>query len=169
MSPHTYLQPSLQTGKSTTLNAFLPAIVIEYFTRCSAPGSSTSSSSGSSSSGTGGGRPQVPVPNFLSITCADCQRFQGSGAFLNGLLLQLKSCAAGEGLAAAAAAAATEQKCGKPSTAANFAPFFDSLPRDRLNIILVDEIQNAYLLQQTVGGQLGQRQQDVDAVLHMRR
>ncbi len=85
---------------------------------------------------------------------------------MEGLLLQLQESAAREGLAAAAAAAAATLASSKPSTAASFAPYFRSLPRDRLNVILADEFQNAYLLQQVVGGQ---RQQDVGSVLDMRR
>jgi hypothetical protein len=136
----------VQTGKSYMLNEVLPVVASAY---------NSSSSSSSSSS-------------FLRVSCLGCDRINGSGGFLKGILIRLKHSAARQELSAAASTPVPSDTSADTMAMA-IKDFMERLPRDRLNFVLVDEAQCFFLLRRpaSITG-LPRGPLDVDAQLQMR-
>ncbi|KAG2425271.1 hypothetical protein HXX76_013853 [Chlamydomonas incerta] len=169
-----FINGQVKTGKSFMLNEVLPAVANTYCHSRSQSGS--------------GGRPhahagtalrQQLLPNFLHVDCLSFDRSAGAGGFLLELLLGLKRAAAPQQqLAAAASTPVPAPGCSSAGFMISaIQDFMWRLPRDRLNLLLLDEAQSFYLLEQPGAGSRGSgagtqaapSTLDLDAVRHMRR
>ncbi|PNW74470.1 hypothetical protein CHLRE_12g485350v5 [Chlamydomonas reinhardtii] len=151
-----FINGQVKHGKSYMLNEVLPAVANTYF---------CSGGSGRQHAGA-----VLSEPNFLRVDCLDCDRNSGCGGFLKGFLLKLKRSAADQQLSAAASTP-VPSNCSAGVMADAIQDFMRRLPRDRLNFLLIDEVESFYLMTRPVSGDCPPRGStlDVDAVLHMRR
>ncbi|KAG2427776.1 hypothetical protein HXX76_012101 [Chlamydomonas incerta] len=138
------------------LNEVLPAVANTYY---------CSGGSGRQRGGT-----VLSEPNFLRVDCLDCDRSSGSSGLLSGFLVELKRSAADQQLFAAASTPVPSD-CSAVAMDIAIRDFMRRLPRDRLNFLLIDEVQSFYLIERPVSddGPLRGPTLDVNAVLHMQR
>ncbi|GIL86005.1 hypothetical protein Vretimale_9048 [Volvox reticuliferus] len=151
-----FINGLVKSGKSYMLNEVLPAVVNTYF--CS---------DGSGRQHTG---MVLSEANFLRVDCLDCNRSSGIGGFLMDFLIKLKRSAANQQLSAAASTP-VPSICSSGTMSDAIQVFMRRLPRDRLNFLLVDEVQSFYLMERPVSDERKPRSLTLDenAVRHMRR
>ncbi|GIM00362.1 hypothetical protein Vretimale_5503 [Volvox reticuliferus] len=88
-------------------------------------------------------------PNFLRVNCLSCNCISGSTDFLMDFLVELKKSAANQQLSAAASTPIPSYRSAVAMAVA-IQDFMERLPRDRLNFLLIDEVQSFYLFRQCV-------------------
>ncbi|GIL43695.1 hypothetical protein Vafri_1343 [Volvox africanus] len=149
-----FINGQVKTGKSYMLNEVLPAVVNTY----------CSGSSGQKHVGV-----VLPEPNFLRVTCLTCDRNNGNGGFLRSFLIRLKRSAAKQQLFAAASTPIPSD-CDAESMLGAIQDFMQCLPQDRLNFLLIDEVQSFFLMRRPMSDNSQQRSSTlaVDLLLQMR-
>ncbi|GIL63340.1 hypothetical protein Vafri_17297 [Volvox africanus] len=149
-----FINGQVKTGKSYMLNEVLPAVVNTY----------CSGSSGQQHVGV-----VLPEPNFLRVTCLTCDRNNGNGGFLRSFLIRLKWSAAKQQLFAAANTPIPSD-CDAVSMLGAIQDFMQCLPQDRLNFLLIDEVQSFFLMRRPMSDNSQQRSSTlaVDLLLQMR-
>ncbi|EFJ44219.1 hypothetical protein VOLCADRAFT_106538 [Volvox carteri f. nagariensis] len=115
----------VKSGKSYMLNEVLPAVANTYY---------SSSGSGRQHAGM-----VLSEPNFLRVNCLGCDRSSGVSGFLKEFLAVLKWSAADQRLSAAASTPAPSDNSAVAAAGA-IQDFMERLPRDRLNFLLIDEL-----------------------------
>ncbi|GIL64832.1 hypothetical protein Vafri_18688 [Volvox africanus] len=149
-----FINGQVKTGKSYMLNEVLPAVVNTY----------CSGSSGQQHVGV-----VLPEPNFLRVTCLTWDRNNGNGGFLRSFLIRLKWSAAKQQLFAAANTPIPSD-CDAVSMLGAIQDFMQCLPQDRLNFLLIDEVQSFFLMRRPMSDNSQQRSSTlaVDLLLQMR-